>query len=420
MKGQPIALSSAVADRIIALLEQGATDLDGWRRAMRGLERETGLEVYTVLLFVLTHLEFSGEKAREHWERILRQWEQLNETVPGRVDLRVAVLQYFLRSQRKLRNPAIVELKILKRTQDSVIIDELTRLHNFRHFQDRLKAEARRADREGTTLSLLMADVDDFKAYNDDRGHLAGNVALRRVAAALKRAVRETDLVARYGGEEFAVLLPNTPKVAALRVGEKVRRAVEKARVGVDAASGKRPLTVSVGLASLPGDAADLTQLVERADQALYVAKSVGKNCVRPFSDERREFTRLDAALVGRFNVLEQEGYALTTLNVSEGGLLFLCEQRLAEGALVRVELRLPSSPEPVECVVRAVRVVRGREGFEIGSQIVHMPRAHQRRFRVFLHDLREGRVALPAGHIGLAASLRAERTSPERAGAPV
>lgn len=418
MKRQPIALSSAVADRIIALLEQGATDLDGWRRAMCALEKETGLEVYTVLLFVLTHLEFAREKAGEHWERILRQWQQLNDTVPGKVDLRVAVLQYFLRSQRKLRNPAIVELKILKRTQDSVIIDELTRLHNFRHFQDRLKAEARRADREGTTLSLLMVDADDFKAYNDTRGHLAGNVALRRVAGALKRAVRETDLVARYGGEEFAILLPNTPKAAALRVGEKVRRAVEKARVGVDATSGSRPLTVSVGLASLPGDAADSTQLVERADQALYVAKSLGKNCVRPFSDERREFSRLDAALVGRFNVLEREGYTLTTLNVSEGGLLFLCEQRLAEGALVRVELRLPSSREPVECVVRAVRVVPGRGGFEIGSQIVHMPRPHQRRFRVFLHDLREGRVALPAGHIGLAASLRAERASRERTGA--
>jgi diguanylate cyclase (GGDEF)-like protein len=419
VKRQPIALSSAVADRIIDLLEPGAVDPDGWRRTMCALEEESGLEVYTVLLFVLSHLEFAGEKAREHWGRILRQWEELNRTVPGKVDLRVAVLQYFLRSQKKLRNPAIVELKILRRTQDSVIVDELTRLYNFRHFQDRLKAEARRADREGTTLSLLMVDADDFKSYNDVRGHLAGNVALRRLSGALKRAVRETDVVARYGGEEFAILLPNTPKVAALRVGEKVRRAVERAGVGADAASGSRPLTVSVGLASLPGDAADPTQLVERADQALYVAKSLGKNCVRPFSDERREFSRLDAALVGRFNVLEKEGYTLTTLNVSEGGLLFLCEQRLAEGALVRVELRLPPAADPVECVVRAVRVVDSGRGFEIGSQIVHMPRPHQRRFRVFLHDLREGRVALPAGHIGLAASLRAERASPERAPTP-
>jgi diguanylate cyclase (GGDEF)-like protein len=419
MKRQPIALSSAVADRIIALLERGATDPEGWRRAMEALEGETGLDVYTVLLFVLTHLEFTGDKARGHWSRILRQWEELNHAVPGKVDLRVAVLQYFLRSQRKLRNPAIVELRILKRTQDSVIVDELTRLYNFRHFQDRLRAEARRADREGTALSLLMVDADDFKAFNDAHGHLAGNVALRRVAGALKRAVRETDVVARYGGEEFAILLPNTPKVAALRVGEKVRRAVERVRVGGEAGPGTRPLTVSVGLASVPGDAADAAELVERADQALYVAKSLGKNCVRPFSDERREFARQDAALAGRFNVLEKEGYSLTTLNVSEGGLLFLCEQRLAEGALVRVELRLPSPVPPVECVVRAVRVIDRGRGFEIGSQVVQMPRPHRTRFRAFLRDLREGRVALPAGHIGLTASLRAERASPPRVETP-
>jgi diguanylate cyclase (GGDEF)-like protein len=412
MKREPVALSSAVADRIISLLEKGGTDPDGWRLALTALEAETGPEVYSILLFVLTHLEFGGDRARGHWSRILRQWETLNRVVPGKVDLRVAVLQYFLRSQRKLRNPAIVELRILKRAQDSVIVDELTRLYNFRHFQDRLRAEARRADREGTALSLLMVDADDFKAFNDVRGHLAGNVALRRVAGALRRAVRETDVVARYGGEEFAILLPNTPRVAALRVGEKVRRAVELARIGGEPASGSRLLTVSVGLASLPGDAADPTQLVERADQALYVAKSLGKNCVRPFSDERREFSRQDAALVGRFNVLEKEGYSLTTLNVSAGGLLFLCEQRLAEGALVRVQLRLPSDAPPVECVVRAVRVIdRGGRGFEIGSQIVQMTRPHRTRFRGFLNDLREGRVALPAGRIGLTASLRAEPT---------
>jgi diguanylate cyclase (GGDEF)-like protein len=322
----------------------------------------------------------------------------------------VAVLQYFLRSQKKLRNPAIVELKILRRTEDSVIVDELTRLFNFRHFQERLKAEARRSERDGTTLSLLMVDADDFKAYNDSRGHLAGNVALRRLSSALRRAVRETDLVARYGGEEFAILLPNTPKLAALRVGEKVRRAVERARVGAE--RGGSGLTVSVGLASLPGDAARVEQLVERADQALYIAKSLGKNCVKPFSDERREHSRLDAALVGRFNAMAEEGYALTTLNVSEGGLLFLSEHPLGEGALVRVELSLPSAPGPVECVVRAVRVVERREGFEVGAEIIHMAQPHQRRFRVFLREVREGHLALPRGRIGLAASLRSRRRS--------
>ena len=145
MVRQEIELSSAVADRIIAMLEEGPQTPAGWREAMAWLAKESGAEVYAVLLFVLTQLDFANEKAREHWVRILRQWEELNRRVPEKVDLRVAVLQYFLRSQRKLHNPAIVEIKILRRTQDSAIYDELTRLYNFRYFQDRVVSEVRRA-----------------------------------------------------------------------------------------------------------------------------------------------------------------------------------------------------------------------------------------------------------------------------------
>ena len=208
--------------------------------------------------------------------------------MPEKVDLRVAVLQYFLRSQRKLHNPAIVEIKILRRTQDSAIYDELTRLYNFRYFQDRVVSEVRRATRYDAPLSLMMIDADDFKAFNDSRGHLAGNMALRRLASVLRKTVREVDVAARYGGEEFAILLPSTPKLAALKLGEKVRQAVEKAGIGRDEKQAGRPLTVSIGVASLPGDAATAEELVDRADRALYIAKSMGKNCVKPFSDERR------------------------------------------------------------------------------------------------------------------------------------
>jgi len=137
---------------------------------------------------------------------------------------------------------------------------------------------------------------------------------------------------------------------------------------------------------------------------------------VKPFSDERREHTRLDATLVGRFNALASEGYALTTLNVSEGGLRFLSEHPLGEGAIVRVELSLPSSREPVECVVRAIRVVERLAGCEVGAEIVHMPRPHQRRFRMLLTEIREGRLALPSGRIGLAASLTSRRRRAEPA----
>jgi diguanylate cyclase (GGDEF)-like protein len=384
---------SGVTDRIIQMLEDGPRTPAGWRQAMAGLAAASGPEVYAVLFFVLAQLDFASDKAHEHWLRVLRQWEELNRRVPEKVDLRVAVLQYFLRSQRKLHNPAIVEIKILRRTQDSAIYDELTRLYNFRYFQDRLVSEVRRAMRYDAPLSLMMIDADDFKAFNDSRGHLAGNVALRRLASALRRTVREVDVVCRYGGEEFAVLLPSTPKLAALKVGEKLRQAVEKARIGREGRPGSRPLTVSVGVASLPGDAATAEELVDRADRALYIAKSIGKNCVKPFSDERREHARLDVALPGRIRLLEKKTARFETLNLSEGGVLFRSPEPLPSGTLVQLQLEIPPAREPVECAARVLRVAGVRGGFEIGTEIVHMPRAHQRRFRFFLKQLKAGEV---------------------------
>jgi len=386
---QEVTLTSAIADRIIALLERGPDDPEAWQRHMSELEAECGPEAYTMLLFVLTQLEFPGDKAREHWARVLRQWEELRGGLGEGADLRVAVLHYFLRIQRKLRNPAIVEIKILRKTQDSVIYDELTRLYNFRYFQDRIRTEARRADRYGAPLTLLMVDADDFKAFNDTRGHLAGNMALRRLASVLKRTVREVDVVARYGGEEFAILLPNTPKLGALQVAEKVRQAVEKARIGRGEDERARGITVSIGVASLPGDATEAQELVDKADRALYLAKSLGKNGVKPFSDERREFNRIEASLVGRFNLIAVQSHPLTTLNLSEGGILFLTDKPLSAGSLVRVNLGLRASADTIECVVRVVRVTEAAAGYEVGAQIVHMPKPHQRRFRFFLRELR-------------------------------
>jgi len=388
-------LTSTVAERIIGMLEEGPRTPAGWREAMSWLAKESGPEVYPALLFVLTQLDFENEPAREHWDNILRQWEDLNKRIPEKVDLRVAVLQYFLRSQRKLHNPAIVEIKLLKRTQASAIYDELTRLYNYRYFQDRVVSEVRRAMRYDHALTLMMIDVDDFKAFNDTRGHLAGNMALRRLASVLRKSVREVDVAARYGGEEFAILLPSTPKLAALKLAEKLRSAVEKAGIGKDApgASGKA-LSVSIGVASLPGDAGNAEELVDRADSALYIAKSMGKNCVKPFSDERREHTRLDASLSGFFHVLAKERHPLATTNVSEGGILFHSAEPLPSGSLLKLQLALPPGGEPIECAVKVLRVIGARGGFEIGTQIVHMPRLHVRRFRQFIKQLKAGEIA--------------------------
>lgn len=128
-------------------------------------------------------------------------------------------------------------------------------------------------------MSLLMMDIDGFKAINDAHGHTAGDAVLRAVSAIISHFVRETDLAARYGGDEFALILPGTGDKAAMAVGEKLRRAVADCRV-VPGDGLELSLTISVGVASLGGTTVGHDALLEASDKAMYAAKREGKNQV--------------------------------------------------------------------------------------------------------------------------------------------
>lgn len=201
--------------------------------------------------------------------------------------------------------------------------DFLTGLHNFRYLQTRLREETARFQRYGTPFSLLMLDVDDFKRFNDDFGHVAGDDALVLLAGILRGSVRtDIDITCRYGGEEFAVLLPNTvvdpagavmgdraakgadrssgPRLKRLFHGERVRAEgapsiAERIRAAVetcgDAAGAKplpRPITVSIGVAEVSREMNAPELLVAAADKALYLAKRLGKNRVESFGEPTR------------------------------------------------------------------------------------------------------------------------------------
>ncbi len=153
--------------------------------------------------------------------------------------------------------------------------DELTRLANRRRFSETLRAEMGRARRTALPLSLVLADVDHLKRINDAHGHPTGDAAIRHVADALRDGRRETDMVARLGGEEFALLLPATDHAGAIHAAERIRR-----RLSGSAIPPMGIVTVSLGVATAPGDAADEETLVRVADQRLYVAKESGRNRV--------------------------------------------------------------------------------------------------------------------------------------------
>lgn len=161
-----------------------------------------------------------------------------------------------------------------------VMQDPLTGIANRRRFDELLGFEFRRARRQDEPMSVLLADIDHFKSFNDLYGHAVGDECLRAVARALERTLRRPgDMAGRYGGEEFAILLPGIDEAGASLVAERLRSAVESIRTDAFA-PGARQVTVSVGIATLqPGAACrGPSALVEAADVALYAAKNAGRN----------------------------------------------------------------------------------------------------------------------------------------------
>lgn len=164
------------------------------------------------------------------------------------------------------------------RTRESTILDELTGIFNRRYFNKAFQREIKRAERYKRNLSVLMIDIDDFKAVNDTFGHMKGDDVLQAIAQLLKQNIRKADVLFRYGGEEFVILLPETSLNNAIRVGEKLRKTIQAHFATNDYQLNKQKITISIGISNFPMDGYSPEKLLETADQRLYRAKSLGKN----------------------------------------------------------------------------------------------------------------------------------------------
>ena len=336
--------------------------------------------VYAELIHLLSHLRFDPGEAKDHWQRIAEHRDFLQNKLGTSVDVRVALLSYFVDVSKKLSNPKIMELKLFEETQASLYRDELTGLCNFRYFRDHLTREIRRADRYNQLLSLVMMDIDDFKLYNDENGHEAGNEALATVARLLTESLRTIDVPARYGGEEFAFILPTTPKSDAQMVAERARSRIEEHVFSAAGEPNGTTLTASMGIATFPSDASDADELIRHADSALYVAKTLGKNQVHLYGHCRRSYYRIETTLQGRLRELATEHQPFTAVNLSERGLLVHLDKRLTEEALLDLDIKLPGSTRKVAISGRVIRVNKLKSGeFETTIRIVEMPPREQR-----------------------------------------
>jgi diguanylate cyclase (GGDEF)-like protein len=197
-------------------------------------------------------------------ELYLNAWRELNE---DQADLLNGVA-----SQAAI---AIRHAQLFAAQEENALTDELTRLPNRRALAQRFLQEMQRARRHHNSIAFMMLDIDHFKQVNDSYGHLNGDAVLAELAQILVTAARESDVCARYGGEEFALILHETTDAGARVLAERIR-----AKVAAATFPGGLKLTISIGVAATE-NAGLFTQLIDRADQALYAAKQGGRNQVR-------------------------------------------------------------------------------------------------------------------------------------------
>ena len=229
---------------------------------------------------VIASLHFRTKKPNAYTEQDLRLAERIGEQIAGAI-ANAQLYAGLRKAEQELKENE-------QRYRELSIIDDLTQLYNFRHFYFQLKIELDRSNRYEQPLTLLLLDLDNFKAFNDTYGHVEGDQVLQRLGQVVKRCLRETDFAYRYGGEEFTILLPMTTSVEGVVTAERIRTEFKKETFSP--ASGQEVhVTVSTGLAQYKPQE-EMKVFVHRVDQLMYQGKKSGKDRVCSESSPQEQF----------------------------------------------------------------------------------------------------------------------------------
>lgn len=241
-------------------------------------------EILPEFFKIISHLEFTKEEAVEHWDNILNHQNILSNKIGRDPGLRVAIMDYFLNINKKLDNPAMIEIYLFEIVSKLALIDELTLLYNRRFFNHAIEKEISKSKRHNLCFSIFFFDIDDFKYINDNYGHSAGDKVLNQIGKVITNNIRKEDIACRYGGEEFTIILPLTPKEGALVLADRMRKKISDMQINEIK---DKSITISGGIANFPeDDCATSKELLRFADTALYKSKENGKNKITLFSPE--------------------------------------------------------------------------------------------------------------------------------------
>ena len=366
-------------EELTEVLREDAHNEERILKRLDQIRTQSGLQVYAALLLILTNLGFEESEARRNWEEILKHRRALGQSLGRTVGLRVAVLDYFVNVNRQLTSPRIIDLSLADRQDPSSTIDASTGLWNARQFLAALQKEIRRAKRYRLDLTMLYLDIDDFREINERHGDLVGNILLREVAILIKNKIRDIDMAARLAGEEFGVILPETERMGAFLVAERIRKEMERHFLRRDVDGRPIAMTVTIGMAKYPEDAAIADRLVRRAEEAMHQAKARGGNTVGVYYRERRNYIRFDVSRQQVTIKIQPAGESAggsgapdhAPLNISRSGLLFESEKPYAIGDEVTIVCQDGRDQARVTLRARIVRIeeIEGEtRRFEVGA----------------------------------------------------
>lgn len=216
---------------------------------------------------------FTDEEAENHWKNIIERMEKTEAKLNRRISIYAAVVDYFTSEERVFNSPVLVEIKVLRQTEQFAMMDGLTNVFNRRYMDLYLRKEINRCNRYNKCFSVMLLDVDDFKKINDTHGHVNGDVVLQAIARVLKETIREEDVLCRYGGEEFLIIMPETDADNAIALYPRIQEKLQESEI-----YSKYKVTLSAGCANFTAHADNLIDLLRCADISLYKAKKAGKN----------------------------------------------------------------------------------------------------------------------------------------------
>lgn len=240
-------------------------------------KQRLGNRFYSELLYAITHQHFEPGIAKPLWQEIIKHKYEMSGALKRNTRVVVAALDYLSNITGDIVSTTLISEEHIADIVGDSIRDGLTGLFNHAFFYRRTELEINRCAQSGTSVSIMMLDIDNFKAFNDRHGHQEGDAVLHRIGAIITDETRHADFCCRYGGEEFGVVLPGADMHEAQTLAERLRRAV-----GACLPDGRK-LTVSIGTATITGTHVCASEeLIRLADEALYEAKTTGKDRVVP------------------------------------------------------------------------------------------------------------------------------------------